>query len=66
MSVADFKDAYHTLRFATDSKKYSWIMPLCGSPTHFYLRPGIVLSVLDKGLKTSQKGRDINLSWMTP
>ena len=46
MSVADLKDAYHTLRCALDLQKYCGITPFYISPVHFYLRLGIGLSVL--------------------
>ena len=45
MSMIDLRDAFHTLRLAKTSQKYSGIMPYYGSPTYHYLCMGMGMSV---------------------
>ena len=45
LSTIDLRDAFHTLRLATSSKKYCGITPYYGSPTYHYLRMGMGMSV---------------------
>ena len=37
LSTIDLRDAFHTLRLASSSQKYSGITPYYGSPTYHYL-----------------------------
>lgn len=45
MSVVDLRDAYHTLRLARNSQKYTGITPYTGADTYQYQRLGMGLSV---------------------
>ena len=45
ISVADLRDAYHTLRLSKQSQKYCGITPYYGSDTYLYQRLGMGLSV---------------------
>ena len=45
LSLADLKDAYHTLPLAERSQQYCGITPYYGSSTYIYQRLGMVLSV---------------------
>ena len=45
MSTIDLGDAFHTLRLAKISHKYSGTMPYYGSPTNHYLCVGMGMSV---------------------
>ena len=45
MSTIDLRDAFHTLRLAEDSQQYCGITPFYGSPTYYYLRMGMGMSV---------------------
>ena len=45
MSLADLRDAYHTLRLSKKSQKYCGITPYYGSDTYLYQRLGMGLSV---------------------
>ena len=45
MNTADLIDTNHILRLAPDSQKYCEITPFYGSPTYFYMRLGMGLSV---------------------
>ena len=45
MSVLDLRDTYHTLRLTNKSQKFCGITPYYGSPTYFYLRLGMEISV---------------------
>ena len=46
LSLADFRDAYHTFRLAKRSQKFCGIMPYYGSNSYLYQRLGMGLSVL--------------------
>ena len=46
MSVAELREAYHTLRLAPGLWKYCKTKPPYGLPTYFNLRLGMVLSLL--------------------
>ena len=64
MSVANLWDVYHRFRLLSYSKKYCWIMPYYSSPTCFYLRLAMSLSLkpaiwqqfLEKVFGNIQKG----------
>ena len=45
LSLADLRDAYHTLRLSEKSKKYCGITPYYGSDSYLYQRLGMGLSV---------------------
>ena len=45
MSTIDLRDAFHTLRLAKTSQKYCGITPYYGSPTYYYLRMGMGMSL---------------------
>ena len=45
LSLADLKDAYHTLRLSERSKKFCGITPYYGSDSYLYQRLGMGLSV---------------------
>ena len=45
MSLADLRDAYHTLRLSERSKKFCGITPYYGSDIYLYQRLGMGLSV---------------------
>ena len=45
LSTIDLRDAFHTLRLVTSSKKYCGITPYDGSPAYHYLRMGMGMSV---------------------
>ena len=45
MSLADLRDAYHTLRLSERSKKFCGITPYYGSDSYLYQRLGMGLSV---------------------
>ena len=45
LSLADLRDAYHTLRLSERSKKYCGITPYYGSDSYLYQRLGMGLSV---------------------
>ena len=45
MSTIDLRDAFHTLRLAKTSQKYSGIAPYYGSPTYHYLHMGMGISI---------------------
>ena len=45
LSLADLRDAYHTLRLSERSKKFCAITPYYGSDSYLYQRLGMVLSV---------------------
>ena len=46
MGIADLRDAYHTLRIASDSQEYCGITHFYGSLTYSYLRLGMGFSTL--------------------
>ena len=43
-TVINLRDAYHTLRLAKESQKFSGITPYYGAPTYHYLRMGMGMS----------------------
>ena len=45
LSLADLRDAYHTLRLSKRSKKFCGIIPYYGSDSYLYQRLGMGLSV---------------------
>ena len=45
LSTIDLRDAFHTLQLALSSQKYCGITPYYGSPTYYYLRMGMGMSV---------------------
>ena len=45
LSLADLRDAYHTLRLSERSKKFCGITPYYGSDSYLYQRLGMALSV---------------------
>ena len=45
LSLADLRDAYHTLRLSKKSQKYCGITPYYGSDSYLYQRLGMGLSV---------------------
>ena len=45
LSLADVRDAYHTLRLPKKSQKYCGITPYYGSDSYLYQRLGMGLSV---------------------
>ena len=45
LSLADLRDAYHTLRLSKRSQKFCGITPYCGSDSYLYQRLGMGLSV---------------------
>ena len=74
MSVADLRDAYHTLILASDSQKYCSITPFQGSLSYLFLTPGMCIIVspdfyqqlIDKLLQTSKIENGIKLSYIMP
>ena len=45
LSLADLRDAYHTLKLSKKSQKYCGITPYYGSDSYLYQRLGMGLSV---------------------
>ena len=73
MSVADLRDAYHTLSLSSDSQEFCGVTPFYVSLTYYYMRISLVLSVSpaiwqqfsDKGFKDIPIEKGIQLSCIT-
>ena len=55
LSLANLRDAYHTLRLSKKSQKYCGITPYYGSDSYLYQRLGMVLVYLQQYGRTLYK-----------